>query len=217
MAKAELVKSVHEAKAGSKERKFKESLELAINLKDIDLSDPKNRINDEILLPKGRGKPIRVAVIGSDEMKSKVRTVADQIIGAEEISGFAEKKKDFKKVATGIDFMIAESTLMATVGKSLGQVLGPRGKMPKPLPPGQDPTPMINNLKKTVRVRTRDKKTFHVPVGTKEMSDEEIADNVSAVVKRIISKLDKGDSNIASIFLKTTMGKPVKINVGDAQ
>ena len=113
--------------------------------------------------------------------------------------------------------MIAESTLMATVGKSLGQVLGPRGKMPKPLPPGQDPTPMINNLKKTVRVRTRDKKTFHVPVGTKEMTDEEIADNVSAVVKRIISKLDKGDSNIASIFLKTTMGKPVKINVGDAQ
>jgi large subunit ribosomal protein L1 len=36
-------------------------------------------------------------------------------------------------------------------------------------------------------------------------------------VKRIISKLDKGDSNIASIFLKTTMGKPVKINVGDAE
>ena len=56
-----------------------------------------------------------------------------------------------------------------------------------------------------------------MPVGTKEMTDEEIADNVSAVVKRIISKLDKGDSNIASIFLKTTMGKPVKINVGDAQ
>jgi len=217
LARAELVKCIKDAKSASKDRKFKESLELAINLKDIDLSDPKNRINDEVQLPKGRGKPIKVAVIGSEEMKSKTRPVADRIIGAEEISGFAENKKEFKKIASQIDFMVAESTLMATVGKSLGQVLGPRGKIPKPVPPGQDPTAMINNLKRTVRIRTRDKRTFHVPVGTKDMSDEEIADNVSAVIKRIISKLDKGDSNIASIFLKTTMGKAVRIQVGDAE
>ena len=175
MGKQDLINSVKEAKANSKERKFKESLELAINLKDVDLTDPKNRINDEVQLPGGRGKPISIAVIGSEELKSKVRDKTDRVYGAEDLSTFAEKKKDFKKIAEQTDFMVAEVTLMATVGKSLGQVLGPRGKMPKPVPPGQDPTAMINNLKRTVRIRTRDKKTFHVPVGTKDMKDEEIA------------------------------------------
>jgi len=89
--------------------------------------------------------------------------------------------------------------------------------MPKPVPPGQDPTTLINNLRRTVRIRTRDKKTFHVPVGTKDMKDEDIAANITAVIKRIIGKLDKGSSNIASVYLKTTMGKPVKVNVGDVE
>ncbi|MCL5804882.1 MAG: 50S ribosomal protein L1 [Candidatus Thermoplasmatota archaeon] len=217
MGKQDLIKSVKEAKANSKERKFKESLELAINLKDVDLTDPKNRINDEVQLPSGRGKPISIAVIGSEELKSRVKDKSDRVYGAEDLSTFAEKKKDFKKIAEQTDFMVAEVTLMATVGKSLGQVLGPRGKMPKPVPPGQDPTTLINNLRRTVRIRTRDKKTFHVPVGTKDMKDEDIAANITAVIKRIIGKLDKGSSNIASVYLKTTMGKPVKVNVGDVE
>lgn len=217
MGKQDLLKSIKEAKTASKERKFTESIELAINLKDVDLSDPKNRINDEIPLPKGRGKVVRVAVIGSNELKSMTGDQADSIYGAEDITEFADDKKNFKKVANSLDFIIAESTLMPTIGKSLGQVLGPRGKMPRPIPPGQDPAPLIANLRKTVRVRTRDKKTFHVPVGTKEMQDEDIAENISAVVKRVTSKLEKGASNIGSIYIKTTMGKAVRIKTGDIE
>lgn len=217
MGKQDLLKSIKEAKTASKERKFTESIELAINLKDVDLSDPKNRINDEIPLPKGRGKGVKVAVIGSNELKSKTGDQADNIYGAEDITQFADDKKNFKKVANTLDFIIAESTLMPTIGKSLGQVLGPRGKMPRPIPPGQDPSPMIANLRKTVRVRTRDKKTFHVPVGTKDMKDEDLAENITAVVKRVISKLEKGSSNIGSIYVKTTMGKAVRIQAGDIE
>ncbi len=55
---------------------------------------------------------------------------------------------------------------MANIGRTLGPVLGPRGgKIPKPIPPGQDPAPMISALRKTVRIRTRDRRTFHVPWG----------------------------------------------------
>ncbi len=103
---------------------------------------------------------------------------------------------------------------MANIGKSLGQVLGPRGKIPKPLPPGQDPSPLIGNLKRTVRARSRDKKTFHVPVGTRDMDPADLAEKINAVVKRIVGKLEKGYGNIDSIYLKTTMGKPVKLNLG---
>ncbi len=217
MGNQELLKSIKEAKTASKERKFVESIELAINLKDVDLSDPKNRINEEILLPKGRGKPIRVAVIGSNELKSKTGDNADSIYGAEDITEFADDKKNFKKVASSLDFIVAEAPLMPTIGKSLGQVLGPRGKMPRPIPPGQDPTPMIANLRRTVRVRSRDKKTFHVPIGTKDMDDKDLAENITTVVKRVVSRLEKGNSNIRSIYVKTSMGKAVKIDAGDIE
>lgn len=210
-------KYLDEARSNSKERKFKESVELSINMKDLDLSVPKNRINEEIYLPKGRGKQLKVALIGTEEMQLKVKGVADYIYGPEALNEFGDDKKAFKKVVQDVDFFVAESTLMATIGKSLGQVLGPRGKMPKPVPPGQDPTPIITSLKQTVRARSRDKRTFHVPVGTKEMSDEDLTENISAVLKRIVGKLERGYNNVDSIYVKTTMGKAVKVELGDIQ
>lgn len=209
----DLLAQIEQIKTTSKERKFKESLELAINMKEIDLSDPKSRINEEIPLPKGRGRELKVAVIGTEEMTGKARDSADFLYGPEDLGKFAEDKRAFKKLAGQIDYFVAESTLMANIGKSLGQVLGPRGKIPKPLPPGQDPSPLIGNLKRTVRARSRDKKTFHIPVGTKDMSSQDLADNINAVVKRVVGRLEKGYGNIDSIYLKTTMGKPVKLSL----
>ncbi len=213
MANNVSVAAIKEAKKASKDRKFKESLELAVNLKDLDLTDPKNRLNEEIMLPKGRGRQHRVAVFGTEEMKVKAKDSADLIYGPEDLTKFADDKKEFKKVAEDIDFFISEATLMANIGKSLGQVLGPRAKMPKPLPPGQDPSPLITNLRQTVKARTRDKKTFHVPIGTKDMSDEDLADNADAVISRLVGRLEKGYNNIDSIFVKTTMGKAIRLKM----
>lgn len=213
MANSVSIAAVKEAKKISKERKFKESLELAVNLKEVDLADPKNRLNEEIVLPKGRGKQHKVAVFGTEEMKVKAKESADVIYGPEDLTKFADDKKEFKKIASDIDFFISEATLMANIGKSLGQVLGPRAKMPKPLPPGQDPSPLIANLRQTVKARTRDKKTFHVPIGTRDMKDEDLADNVDAILSRLVGKLEKGYNNIASVYVKTTMGKPVRLKM----
>ncbi len=180
-----------------KKRNFEESIEVGINLKDVDMADPKNRINEEIILPAGRGRDIKVAVIASEEMRQKAKN-ADFLYSIEDLNNFSDDKRSFKKVVKGIDFFVAESTIMGNVGKNLGIILGPRGKMPKPLPPGQDPTPLIENLKKSVRARSKDKVTFHVPVGTKSMKNEDLYTNLNTVMKRIISHLDKGKGNIAS-------------------
>ena len=216
LAESTLEKAVKQVKAGDK-RNFLESVEVAFNLKDLDLSDPKNRLNEEIVLPSGRGKPVKVGVFGSEEMKQKAKAAADAIYGPEDLAKFAEDKKAFKKIANQMEFFIAEATLMATIGRTLGQVLGPRGKIPRPAPPGQDPTTLIGNLKKTVRARSRDRRTFHVPIGTREMKDQELIDNFNAVFKRLTGKLEKGRGNIESIYLKTTMGKAVKLEVGELE
>lgn len=213
MEEKKIVKAVKEALEKSPERKFRESIELSVNLKDVDLANPKNRLTEEVSLPKGRGKSVKICVFATAEMAVKAKGVADMIIMAEEIPTMAEEKKEAKKTVNGIDFFIAEAPLMAVVGKNLGVILGPRGKMPRPIPPGADPTGMIEGLRRTVKIRTKDRRTFHVAVGTREMSAEDIAENINAIMNRIQGKLERGLMNIHSAYVKTTMGPAVKMEL----
>jgi large subunit ribosomal protein L1 len=199
---------VAEALEKAPPRKFTETVELSVNLKDLDLSVPKNRIEEEVPLPEGRGEAAKVAVIGSPELLQKIRSVADLVITGQELDEFA---KGAKKAVDGIDFFLAEAPLMPTIGKRLGVVLGPRGKMPRPVPPGSDPTNLIRALQKSVRIRSKGNRTFHAPVGTRAMKPEEIARNVDAILARITGKLERGRSNIESVYVKTTMGPAVRL------
>ena len=206
MAEKPTVMAVQKALDSAKKRNFTETVELAINLKDVDLSIPKNRITDDIILPNGRGRAVKICVIGGGELALKAKDVADVVITPDELQTIADDKKQAKKLANSTDYFIAEAPLMAVVGKRLGTVLGPRGKMPKPIAPGVDPTAMIDGLRRTVSVRTKDRMTFHAPVGTVEMSAEQLADNIETILKRVELKLEKGRMNIASSYVKTTMG-----------
>ncbi|MEM4265035.1 MAG: 50S ribosomal protein L1 [Thermoplasmata archaeon] len=211
MVDQQIVEAARKALKNSQQRNFLESVELAINLGEVDLSDPKNRIQEDVVLPKGRGKPVKVGVFGSSEMAVKVKEVADLIVKPEEIEEIAEDKRKAKKMLAEYDFFVAEAPLMPTIGKRLGVILGTTGRMPRPVPPGSDPSNIIKNLKNSVRIRTKDKATFHVPVGTKDMSPEDIAENVDAVLKRIISKLERGKQSVKSVYIKSTMGPSVRV------
>ena len=149
---------------------------------------PKNRIDDEVILPHGRGKEIKIGIFASGELAVKSKGVADIVIQPDQIEELAGDKKTAKNIANNHTFFLAEAPLMPTIGKKLGVVFATRGKMPKPVPPAADPAPLVNNLKKTVKIRTKDKKTFHALVGTREMPAEQIADNIEAVMKRVRTK-----------------------------
>lgn len=202
------MEAVAEVLAKAPERKFTETIELSINLKDLDLTVPKNRVEEEVALPNGRGRPARVAVFGSPELLEKVRAVADVLVPAGELDDFATGAK---KAVQTIDFFLAEAPLMPTIGKRLGVVLGPRGKMPRPVAPGSDPTNLIRSLQRSVRVRSKGSRTFHAPVGRRTMTPEQIAQNVDALLARLTGKLERGRSNIESVYLKTTMGPAVRL------
>jgi large subunit ribosomal protein L1 len=206
-----LVDIIKKLQTESKQRKFLESVELAINLKDIDLTNPKNRIQEEVPLPNGRGKAVKIGVFASSEMAVKAKGAADIVILPEEIEEIAKDKSKARKFARQGDFFLAEAPLMPTIGKRLGMVLGPRGKMPKPMPPGADPKTAIEKLRSSVTIRTRDKRTFHLPIGTKDMPPEKLAENLDFVLKRLISKLERGKMNIQSAYVKTTMGPSYKV------
>jgi large subunit ribosomal protein L1 len=211
LADKETIKAVKKALDSRKKRGFLESVDLAINLKDVDLSIPKNRIQEDIILPHGRGRSVKICVFGSDELVMKAKSVANRVITPEELGTIADDKKEANKIANEFDYFIAEAPLMPTIGKRLGIVLGPRGKMPKPIPPGADPKPIIDNLTRSISIRSKDKTTFHAPVGNAEMDPELIADNIDSVIKRVASRLERGTMNIASAYVKTTMGPAEKV------
>jgi large subunit ribosomal protein L1 len=213
MADKKTIELVQKALDESKklDRKFKQNIDLVINLKNVDLNDSKNRIDEEIILPHGKGKDAKIALFASGELAFKSKGKVDFIIKPEEIEDLAKDKQKFKKVADEHDFFIAEAGLMPVIGKTLGVVLGPRGKMPKPVPQQADITGIAKNLRKTVRLRSKANKTFHTTAGKEEMDKEKIAENIDTLIKRLESKLERGRMNINSIHVKTTMGPSIRI------
>lgn len=213
MASQDIVEAVKKAldESNNKKRKFTQSVEMVINLKDVDMNKPENRIDEEIELPKGRGKAAKIAVFASGELAARAKDVADLVIKPEEIKELAEDKKRAKEIATEYDFFVAEAPLMPSIGKALGRVFAPRGKMPKPIPPDANIEEIVKKLRNSVRIRSKDKPTFHSLVGREDMPPEDIAENVENVLSRVENKLERGRANVRSVYIKTTMGKSVRV------
>jgi len=206
--------AVKQVKEQSGKKKFNQSMELIINLRDIDMKKPEAKIQETIELPYKPNKKVKVCVIATGELALKAKKAnAEFVIGNAELESLATDKKRQKQLANCYDAFIAEAPLMPLVGKTLGSILGPRGKMPKPVPPTADIKAQIEKLRKTVNIRLRGQPILQCAVGTEDMKDEEIAENVMTIVRRVEGKLKRGLKNITTIHLKTTMGKPVKIRV----
>ena len=205
--RARILEAVKAAIEKAPERKFSESVDITINLKNIDMAQPKNRIDETILLPHGTGKTVGIAVLGKGDITTQAREAGvDLIIGPEEIERLGGEPREARQVAGKYRFFLADTGVMPQVGRFLGPRLGPRGRMPTPIPGGTDIRPIVERLRKSVKVRTKDKKTFHVKVGSTQMPPEQIAENIDAVLKKIEGVLEQGSMNIRSVFGKTTMG-----------
>jgi len=206
----DILNSIKEARERAKKRKFVQTWDFLINVKGIDLKKPENRFTQEIALPHGTGKDVKIAVI-ADTLVSEARKHAQLVITKDEIEKF--DKKELKKLAEEYDWFFAEAPLMTIIAKTFGPVFGPRGKMPKPVPPNAKLEPLINAVKKMIRITLKDTPVIYAVVGKETMPDEEVAANVQTVLNFVKEKLPKGRTNIKSAYIKLTMGPPVKIKV----
>jgi large subunit ribosomal protein L1 len=99
---------------------------------------------------------------------------------------------------------------MPLVGKTLGQLLGPRGKMPTPVPFNAPIDAFLVRFRSSIKVRTRASLSVACKIGDMTMDDDDLAINAHAVLSAIEKKLPNGEKNVKRILLKTTMGKPIK-------
>ena len=137
-------------------------------------------------------------------LKAK-RAKTDLVVKRGELGAMMGDKEKQKELTESYDFFIAEAPLMPLVGKVLGATLGPKGKMPTPVPPTADIAEHIKRHRKMILLRMRGQPVLQCRVGAENMSDEEIAENVQAVMEKVEAKLKRGIRNISSVSLKTTM------------
>ena len=205
-------KALAEVRAKTEKRKFTQSIELTVKLREVDLKKPESRINENLQLPTPADKAVKVAVVAGGDLAIRAKASgADLVIGREDLDKMGREKKEARKIAQRYDFFIAEAPLMPQVGKSLGQMLGPRGKMPTPVPPTAPIDEVIRRHRSNIRLRMKDQPVIQCKVGTEDMPDDALVQNIQTVISRLEAKLEKGPKNISSIALKATMGPIVKI------
>ena len=202
--------SLEEAIEESEDRNFKESVDLIINFRGVDLSDPNNRFNEDFKLPYQADEDVKIAVIGESIVNNADN--ADRTINKSELEEFFDEPNKAKDLADEYSFLIAEAPLMPKIGQQLGQVLGPRNMMPDPMPPGSDPTDKIESLRNTVTLRLREEPLMQIKVGNEEQDMDQVTSNAEAIYDFVEDKMPQGQNNIKSILLKTTMGSPVEVN-----
>ena len=211
LSNQQLAELVKKGKEQSAERKFTQSIEVMITLKEVDPKKTDLNVNEIVYLPHPMSKQARVAYIGTGDLAVRAKNAkANLVMDPSQLENYGGSKRDAKKLARSYDFFLADTALMPRVGKVLGQALGPKGKIPSPVPPNSPIEAMINRMRTAVRVRSRGSLGVMAKVGDAKLSDAELADNIVAVVNAVAKKLPNGDRNIRTIMVKTTMGKPAK-------
>jgi len=207
----QLVEVIKKAKESDKTRKFQQSIEMILVFKDIDVKKG-FAISETVQLPKKMNKSASVCIIATGDLGIKAKNAkADRVMNEAELVQLGKNKRESRKVINKYDFFLADTKLMPTVGKVLGQLLGPRGKMPTPIPFNAPVEALLERFRTSVGVKVKGSLSLSCKIGEESMDDADLAANANTIAAAIEKKLPNGDKNIRKIMIKTTMGKAVKL------
>ncbi len=190
-------------------RKFTQSVDLSINFTGIDFKKQENRLNLEIKLPNGTGRTSKVIVFTDDRNQAaKAQQSGADVVSSAELPAIAT---DTKKLTELLEYnLLAQPALMPQIAKALGQFLGPRNKMPRPIV-GGDVSTLISNMSQSIFIRSRGENlpTIHCPIGNEKMTAQQIAANADEVITAFQKKF--GRQTVKSVYAKLTMSKPIRL------
>ena len=221
MDKKDLIKALKTVKENSPKRKFKQSYDLIINLRNLDLKKTDNHIDSFVQLHHERGKKVKICALVGPELKETAEKNCDTVILLADFDKYAKDKTLTKKLAEDNDFFIAQATIMPKVAAAFGRVLGPKGRMPNPkagcvVPPNANLEPLAKKLHNTVRMRINASPLFQCRIGNEETAEESTVANAMDIYNSLIHILPGAQNNIRSIYVKLTMGPSVKVGGTEA-
>ncbi|MBR9677816.1 MAG: hypothetical protein GOU97_00780 [Nanoarchaeota archaeon] len=214
MESLEIIKILKKAREQGSKRKFVQSIDLIITLKNVDLKKNDKKIEIFEHLPAGRGrKKARIAAFVDKDTTVQAKKHCDEVIEKKDFSKW-DKPREIRKLVRTNDFFIAQASVMIDQAKIFGKYLGAKGKMPNPkagqvIFPKTDLEALTKKLRDTVILRVKKHPMIQVLVGTEDMKDEQLSKNVKTVLEEV--KRHYAQNEIRDAFLKLTMGKPVKL------
>jgi len=214
MNKNQVIETLKELRSNSKKRKFDQSIDLIINLKELDMK--KSNVDTFVTLPHLRGKDVKICAIVGPELENQAREYCNKVILKKELDSYKTDPKKVKSIAKECDIFIAQDGLMGQIAAIFGRILGPLGKMPNPkiggvITPTGQVKPAVEKHKKIIKVMTKKEPVIKINVGKESLGDDVVADNIMMVYDNIVHQLPKEQGNIKNVIIKMTMSKPLKV------
>lgn len=214
MEKKQILETLGNLRNSSKKREFKQSIDLVINLKELDIKT--NNVDFFVSLPHLRGRDVKICAIVDHELETQAKQLCELVILKSDLDKYKADLKLVKKVSKEYDIFIAQANLMGLIASVFGRILGPLGKMPNPkaggvLPPIGQIKPVVDKFRKLVKIATKKEPIIKISVGKEDMKDEDIAENIYTIYEQLIHQLPNGQANIKNVLIKFTMSNPLKV------
>ncbi|MFH0817024.1 MAG: 50S ribosomal protein L1 [Candidatus Micrarchaeota archaeon] len=210
MKQEDIMKALNTCLEDKGKRKFTQSVEFVLNFKDVDFTKQTSRLNLSVALPNGTGKVVKLAVFAEGQLALDAKKLgADLIMSGADIPELAKNKIKLKLLMKDHVFF-AQPNLMMQVGKNLGQVMGVKDKLPKPIV-GGSLDKLAEAEKRTIKLKSKGK---YLPVasclvGNETMPPEKLVENITSVYDAVSNSV--GKQSLKSAYVKLTMGKPVRV------
>jgi len=221
MKKEDFEQALKRVRTDSPKRNFKQSIQLIVTLKGLNLKKPEEQLDAFVTMPHNRGKKVNVAAFVGAELIDQAKKVCNACVLDEEFKKYDADKKGVKRLADSNDFFLGQAALMPAIAKTFGRILGPKGKMPNPkagcvVPPNANLTPLVEKLQKTVRVQAKTAPVVQLVVGNESMSDTDLMDNIMTVYNHITHALPGEENNVRHVLLKYAMGPVIRVGAQPA-
>ncbi|XP_052808453.1 60S ribosomal protein L10a-like [Mya arenaria] len=195
---------------GSKRRKFTESVELQIALKNYDPQKDK-RFAGTIRLPHVPKPKMKVCVLGDQVHCDQARANDLPCMNADDLKKLNKDKKLVKKLAKKYSAFLASDTLIKQIPKILGPGLNRAGKFPAPMSHQDSIVGKVEDTKATIKFQLKKVLCLATCVGHVGMTEEQIYQNVTLSINFLVSLLKKNWQNVRALYVKSTMGKAQRI------
>ena len=207
-----LVSCVADMLKNTKERKFRQTVELQISLKDYDPAKDK-RFVGSVALPNCPRENLKICLIADakhqDEAKNNELDCA--VTTLDELKQFNKDKKKIKGWAKQYSILIATDSLVKKIPAVCGPTLNRIGMFPQPVSHNVPLKTKVNEIRSTVKWQLKKVTCMNVAAGNEEMTTEQLRSNITTALNFLASLTKKGWHNIKTVNIKTTMGKAVKV------
>merc|ERR1712227_130750 len=192
----------------TKKRKFQETVDLQIGLRNYDPQKDK-RFSGTVKLKHVPRPKFKVCVLGDQQHCDEAKSKGIACMSADDLK--KQNKKEVKKLAKKYDAFLASESLIKQIPRVLGPGLNKAGKFPALLTHNDNMEAKVIDLKSTIKFQMKKVLCLNVAVGNVAMSDDELVFNIHLSINFLVSLLKKHWQNVRSLYIKSTMGPAIRL------